>query len=134
MNPLLRLLLGSGRLPDDLRSELTAEGLVLLEEGLSGSITLRHYRAPGRRANWKKQAVAGAIAVTRQRLVVWAGRGKNIDVPLTPLYRDVIEVTSEQPDQVCFAYDAGRFDPSRSGRIEVRLRTAGAPQVLQALS
>jgi hypothetical protein len=133
MGPLRRLLFGSGRLPDDLRAELTGEGLVVLDEGLTGSITLRHYRAPGQRSAWKRHAVSGAIAVTGRRLVVWAGRGKNIDVPLDGALRSAVEVTSERPDRICFAYDAGRFNPSRSGRIEVRLRTTQAPQILHAL-
>ena len=133
MDPLRRLLFGSGRLPDDLRAELAREDLVVLEEGLMGSITLRHYRAPGKRSSWKKQAVSGAIAVTAHRLVVWAGGAKNIDIPRTDPSRTAITITTDRPDRICFAYDAARFDPSRSGQVEVRFRTTRAPQILRAL-
>jgi hypothetical protein len=44
VNP-LRLLLGSGRLPAQIRAELAHDDVVLLEEGLVGSVTRRHYRA-----------------------------------------------------------------------------------------
>ncbi|OHV29683.1 hypothetical protein CC117_28825 [Parafrankia colletiae] len=134
MNPLRRILLGAGQLPAPLRDALEAEKLVLLAEGLPGSITYRHYRAPGQRSNWRKEAVTGAIAVTAIRLVVWAGRGKNIDVPLSGPFLAAIDVGLESPDQVRFAYDAGKFSPVRSGTVEVRLRTPRAADVVALLA
>jgi hypothetical protein len=126
-------MLGSGRLPDDLRAALTAEGPLFLEEGLPGSITYRNYRAPGQRASLRKDATSGAIAVTPRRLVVWAGRGKNIDVPLDHPLRTAVQVTVAEPDRICFAYDASRFSTERSGTVEVRLRTRQAAQVASLL-
>lgn len=134
MNPLRKMMLRSGRLPDDLRAALAAEGPLVLEEELSGSITYRNYRAPGQYSSLRKQATSGAIAVTPQRLVVWAGRGKNIDVPLDHPLRAAINVTLDKPDRICFAYDAARFSPDRSGTVEVRLRTVQAPQVTDLLT
>lgn len=134
MNPLRRLLLGSGRLPDELRTALAAEGVRLLDEGLPGSVTYRHYRAPGRRSNWRKEATSGAIAVSARRLVVWAERHRHIDVPLDHPLRDAIEVDVERPDRILFAYDAGAFDSARSGRVEVRLRTAQAGRIAELLA
>ena len=57
MNVLRRLLLGSGRFPDELGTALRAEGVELLEEGLSGSVTFRDYKAPGRRYSLRKVAL-----------------------------------------------------------------------------
>ena len=130
---LRRLLTGSGRLPPDLRAELVAEQPLLLEEGLPGSITLRHYRAPGQRAGWKKRAISGAIAVTPHRLVVGVGGRKNVDIPLTHPRRSALTVVAETPDRVCIAYDAGAFDDTRSGQVEVRLRTPQAPRIAALL-
>jgi hypothetical protein len=131
MNPLTRLLFGSGRLPDQLRAELTREGVLLLEEGLPGSITRRNWRAPGKYASWKKAPTSGAIAITRYRLVVWVARSKYINLPLTHRLRHALEVVAEHPDRVLFAWEASVFDKSktRSGREEVRLRTAQADRV-----
>ncbi|MBL7499051.1 hypothetical protein I6A84_21195 [Frankia sp. CNm7] len=126
--------IGSGRLPERLRAELAAEGLVLLEEELTGSVTRRRYRAPGEWSSWSKEAASGAIAITAGRLVVWAGRFKHIDVPLAHPIRATIEVVVDRPGRVCFAYDAGTTNPSRSGRVEVRLRTAQAGRVAQLLA
>jgi hypothetical protein len=135
MNPLGRMLLGSGRLPDALRAELPASGdVLLLEEGLRGSITYRHYRAPGRRSSWAKEAIAGAIAVTAGRVVVWAGRGKQVDVPRPSPYLAALEVTVEGQDRLCVAFDAGRFNADRAGRVEIRLRTPQAAPIAALLS
>lgn len=133
MNLLRRLLTGSGRLPAELRAELEEDEPVLLEEGLAGSITLRHYRAPGKRASWKKRAISGAIAVTRHRLVVWAGGERHIDIPLADPRRSAIDVVAETPERVCFAYDAGAFDDRRAGQVEVRLRTPQAARIAELL-
>lgn len=131
MNFLRRILLGPGRLSDPLRRELEAEGLRFLDEGLVGSITYRNYRAPGSYANWRREATSGAVALTGRRLVVWTGRGKHIDVPLAPPLRDNVAVAVDETGRLTFGYDAGAFRPDRSGRVEVRLRTARAAEFLQ---
>lgn len=106
----------------------------VLEEVLAGSVTYRNYRAPGQRSSWRKEAVSGAIAVSSRRLVVWAGRGKHIDVPLVGPFLATIDIAVEAPDRVRFAYDAGRFSPDRSGTVEVRLRIPHAARVADLLS
>ena len=133
MNVLLRLLIGPGELPEGLREELRAEGAVVLEEGLSGSLTHRSYRAPGRRVSWKRSAVSGAVAVTRRRLLVRVGGATNIDVPLDGPRRSAIEVVAETPDRVRFTYDAATFHDDRTGQVEVRLRTPKATHIAKAL-
>jgi hypothetical protein len=135
VNPLRRVFLGSGRLPDDLRASLFAEGVVLLEEGLSGSVTYLDYRAPGRYSSWRKVAFTGAIAVTGQRFAVFASRGgKHIDVPLGHPSRSAVTVRADGPDKVLFSVDPSAFDPQKSGTVEVRLRTPRAPDVVALLN
>jgi hypothetical protein len=135
VNPLRRVFLGSGRLPDDLRGSLTAEGIVLLDEGLSGSVTYINYRAPGRSSSWRKAPFTGAIAITGQRLVVAASRGgKPINVPLADPLRDAVKVSADGPDKVLFSVDPSAFDPRKSGTVEVRLRTPRAAEVVALLN
>ncbi|MEP7022740.1 MAG: hypothetical protein ABJB47_02790 [Actinomycetota bacterium] len=43
-------------------------------------------------------------------------------------------MTTSQPGQVCFSYDAGRFSADRSGTVEIRLRTPQAEQVTALLN
>jgi hypothetical protein len=131
MNALRRLLLGTGKLPEPLRTQLSADDVLVLEEGLAGSVTYRNYRAPGQRIGVGKQAVSGAIAMTNTRLVVWAGRMKHIDVPRGHPLWNAIEVLAETPDRVRFTYDAGATNTALSGQVTVRLRTAQAARIAQ---
>lgn len=133
MGVLRRLFLGSGRLPEDLRTELLAEGPSVLEEGLYGSITYRHYRAPGKRTNWQKVGIAGAIAVSDRRFLVWGGRSKQVDVPLADQHLRQLEIGLDGPDRLLVAYKAEDFSEERSGRVEIRLRCPSAPEVVELL-
>lgn len=134
MKRLRRLLFGPGQLPEDLRAALTAEGLVLLDEGLPGTITYRGRRAGGRRSSWTKDPTIGAIAVTGRRLVVWAGHSKHIDVLLADPRRTAIQISAQRRGRLCFAFDAGAFDPAHTGRVELRLRPADAARVTELLA
>lgn len=130
-NPLRRLVLGPGRFPDDLRDELLEERPEVLEEGLPATITFRDYRAPGTRYVLRKQGATAALALTRDRLVVFRTGGvKEIDVPVSSR---AVSASLDRPDRLCLAYDAGFFHKNRSGRVEVRLTTASAGRVASRL-
>jgi hypothetical protein len=134
MNLVRRLLLGPGRLPDDLHAALVAEEPALLLEELAGSVAYRGYRAPGRSAGLEKQALSGAIAITPRRLVAWTGGSEQLDVPLSdPRWRR-IDVVAQSPTKVCFGYDPAFFDPATSGRVELRFRTPRAADVVATLA
>jgi hypothetical protein len=55
-------------------------------------------------------------------------------VPLDHPLRAAIEVSLYPPDRVCFAYNAEAFGPSRSGQVEVRLRTPHAARIVELLT
>ncbi len=118
-----RLLLGSGTLPDDLRAQLTAEGLDQEEERIRGTITYRHYRARHRRSNWRRQWIRAALAITDQRLLI-AIRGRPfVDVPWDDPRLEQMEMSVGDDDRLLIAFDPGLFDEHRSGRVELRLRS-----------
>ncbi len=118
-----RLLLGRGTLPDDLRAELVAEGLDQEEEGISGTVTYRHHRAPRRRSRWRRQWFRAALAITDRRLLV-AIRGRPfLNVAWDDPRLERMEMAVED-DRLLIAVDPGLFDERSSGRVELRLRTA----------
>src|SRR5215467_7005617 len=99
MNPLRRLFVGAGKLPQDLAAELVADGLLLLEQGLPGSATYRRYRAPGRYSSWYKEMITGAIGISGQRLIVWDGRIRQVDIPVSLIGPSGLLVAARRPDQ-----------------------------------
>lgn len=131
MNPFKRLLFGSGRLPRMVRAQVAGEDVLLLEEGLTGTLTFRNYKAPGKRSKLRKVGIAGAVCVTDQRLLIWGARGKLVDVPRDDERFGAIEVSAEEPDKVLIAWEASLFHDNRSGRVEVRLHAVQAERVVE---
>ncbi|MDX2565450.1 hypothetical protein PV371_38730 [Streptomyces sp. TX20-6-3] len=129
MKAISHLLLGSGRFPDSLCVELRREGLIFLQEGLRGSLTLKGYRSPTRKAKWAKHAITGAIAITQDRLIVWGARSKQVDVPRRLEWLSSIDVRPEGGEVLAVVYDASVFHWDRSGVIEIRLRTKRAKEI-----
>ena len=126
--------MGAGEFPAELRASLDAEGIMALDQGLPGSITYRNYRAPRQYSSYRKEAMNGAIAVTGQRLVVWAARSKQIDVPLVHPSRALIDVQQVAADRIGFSYDAAKFSDQRSGTVEIRLRTPNVAHLCELLN
>ena len=123
-----------GRLPDDLRSQLAAEGILVIEEGVPATVSFSHYRAPGRRGNWRGNYLL-AFAMTDRRLLVYGG---------TPDRRPPSAFVNVSWDQaragglrallddgsLRLSYDISALYPDRAGQAEVRLRTGQAPAAL----
>lgn len=126
------MLLGGGTLPDDLRAELVAEGLDQEEEGIRGTVTYRHYRAPRGRSSWRRQAVRAALAITDGRLLV-AIRGRPfVNVPWDDPRLGRMEIAVEG-DRLLIAFDPGLFDERTSGRVELRLATTHPDLALEQI-
>ena len=120
IGPLRRWREGRGRLPPEIRAELEAEGLELLEERVPATVIYRGYEAYGQRPRSGTQSGLAAIALTGRRLVVRGTGGISLEIP-----RGAV-VTRGDPDEVRLAYDAAAAYPTRSGEIELRLKTPRA--------
>ena len=120
---LLYRLFKIGRVPWRLLAALQAEGLVLLDEGLRGSVGYRSFRAPGKRFSRRREWFTGALALTRVRFAAFAYGRRLVNVPLDDPRLAEIEVRAETPGSLLAAFDAGLFHPERSGRVEIRFRT-----------
>jgi hypothetical protein len=127
---------GNGRLPEHLRASLAGadEDMLVLLEDLPATVTYRRFRAHGAYYWWKQEWAQGAVAITGQRLVVWAGGVLHIRTPHADPLRATIVVTSEFPDDACFSYEAGVTNPSITGHAEVRLRTSQATRITSLLN
>ncbi|MGD9694627.1 MAG: hypothetical protein AB7V42_03085 [Thermoleophilia bacterium] len=120
-NPLGTLVFGRGELPDALRTELDAERPVLIEEGLSGHVTYRHYRAPGRYSNWRRDWVRAALVVTERRLGVFVRGMPIVNVPFDDPRMRGLDITAAG-DALLIRTDASHFNPKASGRVDVLIR------------
>jgi hypothetical protein len=108
--------------------------VLVMKEGVPATIVFRHYRAPGRRGNWRGDYLL-AFAMTERRLLVYGATPDRR--PPSPF----VNVSWEQAKagglrallddgslQLCFEFSA--LYPDRAGQAEVWLRTEHAPAAL----
>jgi hypothetical protein len=131
-----KLLLGNGKLRPELRKELESEGLVLIEEGLPGSVRYTHFKAPGRRFHGKVTPERMALAISRKRFVVYckSGRAKLADSPFTSPNLRGVGVSLDGDDRVVIRIDYDKLDVERvSGQVALHARTSNARRVVDEL-
>lgn len=130
---LLYRLFGIGKIPDRYRAALAAEGIILSDEGVKGSVTYRNFRSPARRANWKRQWYPASIILTRTRLVAFAYSNQIIDVPAADERFRRLQFSLENESTLLIAFDASLFHRDWSGTIEYRFKTPHAQAFLEKL-
>lgn len=113
-----------GALPAPLRTELEAEGLELLEERIAGDVIYRHYVALGQRPTSGTQKTIAALALTPRRLVIRGTQSVQLDAP-----PGTVAAAVEGPGLLVLSYEAADIYPSRSGSVELRLRTERAAEI-----
>lgn len=132
-----KLLLGNGTLKPQLRAALESEGVVLIEEGLSGSIRYSNFKAPGKRFKGKITGECFGLGVSEKRLAVYcrSGRVKLIDQPFTEPRLSAIDVSLDGDDRVALLIDFDRgVVPKVSGQMTIRANTPSAPRVVEELT
>ena len=137
MGLITKLLLGNGTLKPSVRAELESERVVLVEEGLPGSIRYSNFKAPGRRYRGKITGECFGLGISERRLALYcrSGRVKLIDQPFTEPRLSAIDVSLEGEDKVALLIDYDRVDvPKVSGQMTIRARTPNAARVVDELT
>lgn len=136
MGLLDRFRLGNGAMKPELRAELESEGLVLIEEGLPGTIRYDRFKAPGRRFYGKVTGERLAIGLSDERFVVYCRSGsvELMDSPYTSPRLSALEVDVEDGDTLALKVDYDRLgEPRISGTITVRAKTERAAEIAEQL-
>ena len=115
-----------GRVPRKALPALQSEGIVLLEEGLRGSVALRNYRAPGRYHSSKSSIFAGSLVLTEQRFAAFAFSKPLINIPLHDDRLRALEISVPRDGLLEIEFDPSVFDLQASGSVRLRYRTANA--------
>ncbi|SRR5258707_12715274 len=126
-------LFGVGRMPAQWRATIESEGIVLIDEGIAGSVTYRDFRAPGKRSAWRKVAFSGSIALTKTRLLAVQYANPAINIPLDDERFGQLRISVEGEGTLLVAFDASLFHNDWSGTMEYRFRTAQAQTLFETL-
>ena len=127
---------GKGLFTDEQKATLESEGVVILEEGLSGTIRYNHFKAPGKRFHGKVVPEKMAIGVSRKRLMVFCrnGRAKLANSEFTSPQFAMLEVKLEDGKVALHVdYDKGD-EPKVSGQVVIRAKTPDAARIVDAIN
>ncbi len=130
---LLYRLFGAGAVPRDAREQIQREGVVLQDEGIGGSVTLKKYRAPGRYHGWKRSWFSGSIVLTQEHFLAFKYSRPIIGIAWDEERFEELNVRLEKGDTLCVTFDASAFQESASGTVEVRLKTPLARALLDQI-
>ena len=136
---LLSAFLGGGKLKPKVRAELEAEGLVVAEEGLRGSIRYTHFKAPGKRFHGKVVPMRMAIAVSETRIVIYGGVGgpELVDSEFDSPRLAAVDFSVEDGDKLKILVDYDQMEEAEaakvSGQIMITVTTTGASQILEQI-
>ena len=126
-------LFGVGRMPAQWRTTIESEGIVLIDEGIAGSVTYRDFRAPGKRSAWRKVAFSGSIALTKTRLLALQYANPVINIPLDDERFKQLRISVAGEETLLVAFDPSLFHNDWSGTMEYRFRTSQAQTIFETL-
>jgi len=109
------------------------EGIELHVRKLRASVAYDDYRAPGQRFNGKRLLSSGGVLVTTQRVVLWAGGVRQLDLVRSSLPSPALDVRAD-PNRLYVAFAAEDFHRDRSGRVRIRLTTPEAEKIAGLLT
>jgi hypothetical protein len=115
-----------GRIPTQFKAQLDREGVLLQEEGISGSTTYRNFHRPGAYSGWRRVWYSASLTITQTRVVGLAASSLIINVPFTDQRLQRLHISVENGDLLLIAFDAALFHNDWSGTIEYRFRTPQA--------
>ena len=130
---LLYRLFKLGKVPTEAAAQIQKEGVVLLEEGIGGSVTFRKFRAPGKRYWFRRNWFSGSIALTQAHFRAFQYSQPIIGVPWSDAKVKELFCHLEDDRTLCVAFDASTFNDQWSGDIEVRFSTPLAGSFLEII-
>jgi len=133
-----RFRMGRGQFKPELRAALESEGLVVLAEGLKGSIRYDNFKAPGKRFNGKVTGERLAIGISEERLAVCCRSGsvEMINSPFTLDRLAAVEPSLPEEGRLALLIDYDRMPDAEgkvSGQLTIRAWTPEAPRIVEQL-
>jgi hypothetical protein len=130
---LLHRLLGLGRIPNRYATTLRQEGIVLIDEGIGGTVTYRGFKSSRRRHSWKKSWFTGCLVLTNRTFAAFAMTRPLVYIPIEDQRLSEVRCSVKEGGTLLVAYDASLLNERWSGLVECRFRTAKAHMFLDLL-
>jgi hypothetical protein len=122
-----------GSMPDDVKSQLESEGLLLLAERIRISVVYRNFKAPGRRYWRAHKGAVGSLGLSSRRIAGFAFSKMIIHTPYNePKFKMI--VFKAEGKYLSASFDASAFDPEHSGHVEIRFYLPNAEETADFLN
>lgn len=137
MGVVIRRLLGIGKLPEDMRAQVEAEGVMHLAEFVP--VTLRFTgRVPGRTSVGKKRSYVGALTLTSRRALgtistVASKAGRAIDHPWAAETDGMAHARFDESGLVIEIPDLSKVDPAFKGTLSLHFKAPLTAELLSSL-
>jgi hypothetical protein len=113
-----------GTMPGNVRAELEAEGVEMLEEKIAANVLYRHYIVAGQRPTSGEQNTILALGLTPKRLALRGTGNFLLDAKPGPVSSEVPE-----PGKLILRYNAEDIYATRAGAVEIALETPRAEDI-----
>jgi hypothetical protein len=133
---LLYRIFGLGKIPKRMLPALKEEGIVLIDEGISGSITFRNFRAPRRYYGRKWSWITGSLVLTGKRFAAFTFYpyfNPIINIQLDDERLKKLHCSLKENRTLCILFDPSSFKEGWSGSIKCRFSTPKARLFLEQL-
>jgi hypothetical protein len=133
----LRKMLGIGKLPDDMRTQVEDEGVLHLAEFVP--VTYRFSgRVPGKVAKGNIRSYVGALALTNRRVLATLSSvpnkaGRSVDHQWNAEPGSMVKATLDESGLALDVPDISVVDPSFSGTVSLHYKTPISAEVLTRL-
>lgn len=133
----LRKMLGIGGLPEDMRAQVDAEGVLFLAEFVP--VTYRFSgKVPGKVAKSNISSYVGAVALTRRRVLgtlssVPNKAARTVDHEWNAPGGSMVEATLDESGLTLSGSDLSVIDPTFAGSVSLHYKTPLPAEVLTAL-
>ncbi|OPX10417.1 hypothetical protein [Mycobacterium sp. AT1] len=133
----LRKMLGIGGLPDDMRAQVDAEGVLFLAEFVP--VTYRFSgKVPGKVAKGNISSYVGAVALTSQRVLgtlstVPKKAGRSVDHRWNAPQGTMVHGSLDESGLTLTGSDLSVIDPTFAGSVSLHYKTPLPAEVLAAL-
>jgi len=123
---ILYRLFGIGSVPKKLLPILEKEGIVALDEGISGWFITRNVKGPGKRCLQRWEGFSGCLVITKERVLCYTYWKRQINIAvhdpkISGLY---VDVPNEQKLHISF--EASHYRKGWEGIIEFQFNTEKA--------
>lgn len=122
---------GMGKIPKKTAPILESEGIQLADEGLSGGLTYRKFRAPGRYHSYRHVLFAGSLVITNKRFIAFAFKKPVVNIMLKDKKLLRLDISVPESCVLLIRFDVSDFHETWSGNIECRYDTCKAQAFLK---